>query len=52
MEIGDKIKIKFGKAKEEKDAVVVKLFPKKVYLRVDFPNHKGKIIHRKIHQLS
>ncbi len=34
------------------EGVVVKLFPKTVYLRVDFPNHKGRIIKRKRHQLE
>ena len=52
MEIGDKVKFKFGNKKEEKEGVIVKLFPKTVYLRVDFPNHKGKIVKRKRHQLE
>ena len=46
------IKPKFGNKKEEKEGVIVKLFPKTVYLRVDFPHHKGKIVKRKRHQLE
>ena len=52
MEVGDKVKFKFGKKAEEKEGIVIKRFPKTVYLKVDFPRHKGKIIHRKISQLS
>ena len=52
MEIGDKVKFKFGKKGEEKEGVVIKRFPKTVYLKVDFPKHKGKIIRRKINQVS
>ena len=52
MDIGEKVKFTFGKKKEEKEGVIIKLFPKTVYLRVDFPNHKGKIVKRKRHQLE
>lgn len=52
MEIGDKVKIKFGKKSEEKEGIIVKLFPKTVYLKVDFPNQKGKILRRKKHLIS
>ena len=50
MEVGDRIKFSFGG--EEKEGVVVKLFPKKVYLRVDFPRHKGKLIVRSLAALE
>ncbi len=43
--------LKYSKT-EDVEGVVVKLFPKTVYLRVDFPNHKGKIVKRKRHQLE
>ncbi len=61
MKVGDTIKFKFGKTKKKMEGVVVKLFPKTVYMKVDFPKnedskghegHKGKIIKRKIHQVS
>ncbi|HXZ36995.1 MAG TPA: hypothetical protein VEL68_13335 [Thermodesulfobacteriota bacterium] len=50
MEVGDRIKFSFGG--EEKEGVVVKIFPKKVYLRVDFPRHKGKLIVRSLAALE
>jgi hypothetical protein len=46
MEVGDRIKFSFGGG--EKEGVVVKIFPKKVYLKVDFPKHKGKLIVRSL----
>ena len=57
MNINDKVKIKFGK--EEKEAIIVKLFAKKVHLQVGFPDrnpaNKGeivqRIVHRKQHEL-
>ena len=52
MEIGDKVKFQFGKKREEKEGIVIKRFPKTVYLKVDFPKHKGKSIRRKINQVS
>ena len=52
MEIGDKVKFKFGKKKEEKIGTIIRLFPKTVYLQVDFPKHKAKIIKRKLHEVS
>ena len=46
MNVGDKIKLTFaGKAR---DAVVHKVFPNTVYLKVDFDKDKGKIVKRKI----
>ncbi|HSR13473.1 MAG TPA: hypothetical protein VLS90_18650 [Thermodesulfobacteriota bacterium] len=50
MEIGDRIKFPFGG--EEKEGTVVKLFPKKVYLKVDFPKHPGKILIRALADLE
>ena len=52
MDIGDKVKFKFGNKKEEKEGVVIKLFPKAVYIKADFPNHKGKIVKRKRRQIE
>jgi hypothetical protein len=49
---GDTVKFRFGNQKEEKEGVILKLFPKTVYIKVDFPNHKGKIVKRKRHQLA
>ncbi|MBW2039800.1 MAG: hypothetical protein JRI46_09415 [Deltaproteobacteria bacterium] len=50
MEIGDKITFPFGKG--EKEGTVYKIFPKTVYIRVDFPQHKGKVIKRSIMELQ
>ncbi len=50
MEVGERVKFSFGG--EEKEGVVVKIFPKKVYLRVDFPKHKGKLIVRSLAALE
>ena len=50
MEVGDRIKFSFGG--EEKEGVVVKIFPKKAYLKVDFPGHKGKLIVRSLAALE
>jgi len=44
MEVGDKITFAFGKG--EKEGIVHKIFPKTVYIKVDFAQHKGKIIKR------
>ena len=44
MEVGEKITFPFGKG--DKEGIVYKIFPKTVYIKVDFPNHKGKIIKR------
>ncbi len=52
MQLGDTVKFEFGKLKEKKEGKVVKMFPKTVYLRVDFPNHKNKLIKRKKHKLE
>ena len=50
MKAGDKIKIDF--AGKKKDALVFKLYPRSVYLKVDFKNDKGKIVKRKLSQIE
>jgi len=50
MEIGDKISIPFGKG--EKEGIVYKIFPKTVYIKIDFPKHTGKIVKRSIIELQ
>ena len=50
MKAGDKITIDF--ARKKKDALVFKLFPSSVYLKVDFENDKGKIVKRKLSQIE
>ena len=50
MEVGDRVKFLFGG--KEKEGMVVKIFPKKVYLKVDFPRHPGKMVLRSIAELE
>jgi len=50
MELGDKIKFYF--AGKEKEGSVYKIFSKTIYILTDFDNHKGKIIRRKLADLS
>jgi len=50
MEVGDKITLSFGKG--DKEGIVYKIFPKTVYIKVDFTNHKGKIIKRSLAALN
>jgi hypothetical protein len=50
MNVGDRIKFQFGG--KEKEGVVVKVFPKAVYLKVDFPHHSGKVVVRKLAELE
>ena len=50
MNVGERVKFQFGG--KEKEEVVIKIFPKKVYLKVDFPRHPGKIILRSIAALE
>lgn len=47
---GDKVSFPF--AKGEKEGIVVKVTPKKVYIRTDFSRHKGKIIKRSIYEVK
>jgi hypothetical protein len=46
MEVGDTITFPFGKG--EKEGTIYKIFPTTVYIKADFPKHKGKIIKRSI----
>jgi hypothetical protein len=50
MNVGERVKFQFGG--KEKEGVVIKIFPKKVYLKVDFPRHPGKMILRSIAALE
>lgn len=50
MKVGDAIQFDFGKGRKE--GTVLRLFDKTVYMSVDFPNQKGKIIKRKIAALN
>ena len=50
MKVGDSIKLDF--AGKKKDAVVHKVFPNTVYLKVDFEKDKGKIVKRKLNELG
>jgi len=50
MNVGERVKFQFGG--QEKEGLVVKIFPKKVYLKVDFPRHPGKIVVRPIAELE
>lgn len=50
MNVGERIKFSFGG--EEKEGTVVKIFPKKVYLQVDFPRHPKKLVVRSIAELE
>jgi len=50
MNVGDRVKFLFGG--KEKEGVVYKIFPKKVYLRVDFPHQPGKLVVRPIAELE
>ncbi|MGY8762137.1 MAG: hypothetical protein ACKVLF_03010, partial [Nitrospinaceae bacterium] len=50
MKVGETIKIDF--AGKKKDALVFKLFPNSVYLKVDFERDKGKIVKRKLSQVG
>ena len=50
MKVGDKIKLDF--AGKKKDAVVFRLFPNSVHLKIDFEKDKGKIVKRKLSQVG
>jgi hypothetical protein len=50
MNVGERVKFQFGG--QEKEGSVFKLFPKKVYLKVDFPRHPGKIVVRTLAELE
>lgn len=50
MNVGERIKFSFGG--KEKEGVVTRVFSKRVYLKVDFPKHPGKIIIRSLAELE
>jgi hypothetical protein len=50
MEVGDRVKFAFGG--KEKEGMVIKIFPKRVYLKVDFPRHPGKVVVRSMAELE
>lgn len=50
MNVGDKIKFPF--AKKEMEGTVEKIYEKTVYIRADFPRHKGKLIKRKLKDIK
>lgn len=50
MKIGDKITFPFGNG--EREGTVFKVFPKTVYIKVDFAKHKGKIVKRSIMEVQ
>ena len=52
VKVGQKIKFAFGNKKEKTEGEVVKVFPKTVYLKVDSANGKGRVVRRKLYELS
>jgi hypothetical protein len=50
MNVGERITFSFGG--KEKEGVVTRVFPKKVYLKVDFPGHPGKVVVRSLAELE
>ena len=50
MKVGDRIQFPFGG--KEKEGIILKIFPKKVYLRVDFTRHPGKTVVRSLAALE
>jgi len=50
MNVGDRVKFQFGG--KEKEGVVFKIFPKKVYLKADFPHHPAKLVIRTLAELE
>jgi hypothetical protein len=50
MKSGDKVRFSF--AKKEREGVVDRVFDKTVYIKADFPNHKGKIVRRKVSEVK
>ncbi len=50
MKVGDKVKFEF--AGKKKEGTVKKVFPKTVYLNVDFDRDKQKTVKRKISQVD
>lgn len=52
MKAGDTVKFTFGKTKKEMQGVVERAFEKTVYIKVDFPKDKGKIIKKKVNDIK
>jgi len=50
MKPGDRVVFPF--AGGEKEGVAWRVTPKKVYIKVDFPRHKGKVVKRSIHEVK
>ena len=50
MDVGDRVKFQFGG--KEKEGVVFKIFPKKVYLKADFPHHPARLVIRTLAELE
>jgi len=50
MNVGDRIKFSFGG--KEKEGIITRIFSKKVYLKVDFPKHPGKVVVRSLAELE
>jgi hypothetical protein len=48
--VGDKLTIPFGNG--QKEGVVVRIYDKSVWLKVDFPRHPEKLVKRKLSDLS
>jgi hypothetical protein len=44
--------VKFQFGGKEKEGVVFKIFPKKVYLKADFPHHPAKLVIRTLAELE
>ena len=51
VKIGDKVQFPF-KREGTMEGVVVRVHPKSVVIRADFPNHPGKLVRRKKHELG
>ena len=50
MNVGDRVKFSFGG--KEKEGMITRIFPKKIYLKVDFPKHPGKVVVRSLAELE
>ena len=50
IKVGNVIQFDFGGGRKE--GTVLRLFDKTIYMSVDFPNQKGKIVKRKIAALN
>ena len=50
MKAGDRVKFPF--AKKELEGTVHRVFDKTVYVKVDMPRQKGKIVKRKINEVK